>query len=92
MENNIILSQIPANQLLDMFRQVVREELAASAQVQPERNSDNDKPISTKQLCAHLNLTEPTVRRLRQKGKIPYIAAGSAVRFDLQKVKKALGK
>ncbi len=46
--------------------------------------------IDTKELCKRLGITEPTVIRWRQKGKIPYLQIGSAVRFDFRAVIKAL--
>jgi len=48
------------------------------------------KPVTTKQLCEYLNITEPTVLRWRAKGAIPFFRIGSAVRYDLPKVIAAL--
>jgi excisionase family DNA binding protein len=51
-----------------------------------------EKPITTKQLCAFLGVTEPTIIRYRRKGIIPYFNVGSAYRYDLAKVLAALEK
>jgi excisionase family DNA binding protein len=51
-----------------------------------------DKPITTRELCEYLGITEPTVIRWRKKGKIPFLQIGSAIRFDKQAVVKALEK
>ena len=50
------------------------------------------KPINTKELCAFLGITVPTVIRWRKKKKIPFFQIGSAVRFNLKDVLKSLGK
>jgi hypothetical protein len=44
------------------------------------------KPVTTKELCAFLGITEPTAIRWRKKKAIPYYTIGSAVRYDLPKV------
>jgi len=53
---------------------------------------NNDPPITTKKLCKHLGVTEPTILRWRKKGKIPFFLIGTAVRFNLQEVITALKK
>ncbi len=58
--------------------------------VQPETNLK--PPVSIKDLCKFLNVTEPTIFRYRKKGLIPYFTIGSAIRFDLDKVLAALEK
>ena len=53
-------------------------------------NNKNEKPVTTKELCSFLGITEPTVIRWRKKGKIPFIQIGSAIRFNLSAVVQAL--
>lgn len=48
------------------------------------------KLTGQKELCTFLNLSEPTIIRWRQKGKIPFMKIGSAIRYDLNKVIAAL--
>jgi excisionase family DNA binding protein len=48
------------------------------------------RPVSTKELCAYLGVSVPTVIRWRKKEVIPFFTIGSAVRFDVTKVVKAL--
>ena len=52
--------------------------------------SKNEQPITTKQLCKFLSITEPTVIRWRKKGKIPFMQIGSALRYDKEAVIKAI--
>jgi excisionase family DNA binding protein len=47
---------------------------------------ENEQPITTKQLCEFLGITEPTVIRWRKKGKIPFLQIGSSIRFNLSSV------
>jgi len=54
-----------------------------------EQTQDNNI-INGKELMARLMISEPTLIRWRKKGKIPYYAIGSAIRYDLQKVLNAL--
>ena len=51
-----------------------------------------EKPITTKELCDFLNISEPTIIRWRKKGKIPFLQVGSSVRFSKASVIKALEK
>ena len=89
--DNLIFSQIPLSDLLDQVKQAVREEMALNmASTTPEGN--NARPLTTRELCEYLRVTEPTIIRWRQKGKIPFYNIGSAVRFNLNDVLKALGK
>lgn len=59
---------------------------------QKEPQLSVDRPITTKELCAHLGVTEPTIIRWKKKGKIPYFRIGSAIRFNLKEVLKSLQK
>jgi len=90
MLDNIILSQIPVNDLMLLIKQAVREEIAAGQNEAPSLEAE--KPITTKELCEYLGITEPTVLRWRNKGKIPFFCIGSAVRFRKSEVIKALEK
>lgn len=51
-----------------------------------------EKPITTKELCDFLNISEPTIIRWRKKGKIPFLQVGSSLRFSKASVIKALEK
>ena len=48
------------------------------------------RPVDTKELCAFLGVTEPTIVRYRKKGVIPFMAIGSAYRYEIPKVVAAL--
>ncbi len=53
--------------------------------------SNNDEPpITTKELCTFLGITEPTVIRWRKKGKIPYLQVGSRILYQKCAVINAL--
>jgi excisionase family DNA binding protein len=90
MLEDIILSPIPLSDLLNQVKQAVREELNGSNPSVPVVN--NGRPLTTKQLCKYLEITEPTVLRWRKKGKIPYMTIGSSIRFNLKDVLKSLEK
>lgn len=86
--DNLILSPIPLSELLDQVRKAVREEMAANSP--PGTPAAPGKPVTTQQLCEFLGVTEPTILRWRKQKKIPFFTIGTAVRFDLDKVIKAL--
>ena len=51
-----------------------------------------EKPITTAELCSFLGITEPTVIRLRKRGKIPFLQIGGSIRYDKASVVQALEK
>ena len=81
---------IDLSEFLDEIRKMIKEELANCSN--PSITPIQSKPITTKELCKHLGVTEPTILRWRLKKKIPFYKIGSAIRFDLEKVIKALEK
>lgn len=48
--------------------------------------------LTTKELIARLQISEPSIIRYRKKGKIPFIRIGNSIRYDWEKVVKALEK
>lgn len=44
------------------------------------------------ELAQHLNCGKSTVYKLAKTGKIPYVALGTGVRFDIEEVLDALKK
>lgn len=83
---NITL-EFPIEQIIERFREVVKQELLT---LNVNSESANEPPINTKQLCEFLDITEPTAAKWRNKGKIPFFQIGSAIRYDRNKVVKAL--
>lgn len=81
---------IDLDEFLNEVRQVIKEELSIL------RNSLStdllEEPITQKQLSEFLGVSVQTLIRWRQKGKIPFIEVGSAIRYDKSKVIKALEK
>ena len=86
---NQVIMQNLVEQFKEEFRQMIREELAANIPIS-EPPKELIKPVSQKELCTFLGLTEPTVIRWRQKGKLPFMQIGSAIRYDLNAVLLAL--
>jgi excisionase family DNA binding protein len=87
--DSIILSQIPIDELVSRIKKAVIEEIELT---KVENQKIFSKPINTKQLCEYLGVTEPTIIKWREKGKIPFFTVGSSVRFNLEKVIEALSK
>lgn len=74
---------------VDDLRQIIRDELNSQTS-KKEINQPILPPITTKELCEYLGVTEPTIIRWRKKGKIPFMQIGSSVRFNLSAVVTAL--
>lgn len=85
--NDVIMDIL--DQITQVFRQMIREELAGSIQSET-RIVELKKPVNQKDLCAFLGLSEPTIIRWRKKGKIPFIQIGSTIRYDIEAVLAAL--
>jgi len=84
--DNITL-EFPIEQIIERFREVVKQELLS---LNGNLESVNEPPINTKQLCEFLDITEPTCIRWRKKGKIPFFTIGSAIRYDKKEVIESL--
>lgn len=80
--------QIVANpdELRALFLDVAKEVLASNspAPVKPV------EIIDRKTLISRLDISEPTAIRWQQKGKIPYLKIGSAIRYEWHSVVEAL--
>lgn len=80
--------QIVANpdEMRALFLDVAKEVLAGHTPA-PEKPVEI---IDRKTLIARLDISEPTAIRWQQKGKIPYLKIGSAIRYDWHSVVEAL--
>ncbi len=55
--------------------------------------AEQEKPITTKELCEYLGVSEPTIIRMKKKKLIPFFTVGgTSVRYNLTDVIKALEK
>ena len=73
------------------LRQLIRDELVNIPQ-HVHSPTASEKPLSTKELCMFLNISEPTVIKWRAKRKIPFLKIGSAYRYDKAAVIHALSE
>ena len=51
---------------------------------------DDDEILSENQLCERLNISRTTISRYRKENKIPYLKVGNNIRYEYNKVLKAL--
>lgn len=51
-----------------------------------------EQPVTTEELCKFLQISEPSLARLKARGKIPYLQLGGLIRYDKAAVVKALEK
>ena len=84
---SINVTNISPVELLEMIRSVIRSEIQSTS-------SGNDqsitKPLTGKELCDYLGISEPTLSRYRKKGKIPCFIIGDQFRYNVAEVLKAL--
>src|SRR5690606_2012597 len=88
---NLQLYLATERQLKSVVMECVKEALLGVTPTQAGRDTPAEI-IDTKTLLTRLDLSEPTVIRYRQKGVIPFLQVGSAIRYDYQKVLEALEK
>lgn len=86
--DNVILSQIPIDQLIEQIRSVVRQEMKGEAI--PGRVTR--EIITGDELCKRLGLSIGSLIRYRKKRRIPWLEVGSSIRYDFEKVCQALEK
>jgi len=89
--HKIILTEIALSELLEQMKELIREEIAKIPN-NSDLNTQKEGPITTKELCEYLRVTEPTIARWRKKGKIPSFEIGTAKRYILNEVLKSLSK
>jgi excisionase family DNA binding protein len=77
-------------QFKEEIRELIRAEIAATAPVSVQVQESPVVLTNQRGLCEFLSLSEPTIIRWRNKGKIPFLKVGSAIRYDLNAVAKAL--
>jgi excisionase family DNA binding protein len=56
---------------------------------QVQRNSE--EPITTKELCKRMSITEQTVNTWRKEKKIPFLRINGVIRYDWNKILEVLG-
>lgn len=72
-------------------RQIFRDELTNFFPTTLNNTSIPQPEIMTgEELCKKLDVTIQTLIRWRHKGKIPYLQLGSSIRYDFNKVIKAI--
>lgn len=89
---NLQLYLATESQLKSVVLECIKEALQSTS---PTSQTDNDAQpeiIDTKTLLSRLDLSEPTVIRYRQKGVIPFLQVGSAIRYNWPKVLEVLEK
>jgi excisionase family DNA binding protein len=88
---NVFLTSLTTPEVRELFRKELEFFFETNNQI-TANTVNTQPPITTKQLCQFLGITEPTVIRWRKKGKIPYIQIGSALRYDKEAVLLALSE
>lgn len=86
---NVFLTSLTTPEVRQLFRQELETYFENSNQ-NNSVTSNIEQPVTTKQLCEFLGITEPTIIRWRKKGKIPFLQIGSRILFQKSAVLKAL--
>src|SRR5690606_11936464 len=86
---NVFLTSLTTPEVKELFRSELIS-FFGDQKSSPVDAKQISKPITQKELCDYLSITEPTVIRWRNKGKIPFMKIGSAIRYDINAVTAAL--
>lgn len=84
--HNLVLSPIDPQKLIDGIADKVVTKLSFVTSPAKEKS----EILDTKELCNRLGMSEPTIVRWREKGKIPYLRIGTNIRYDWAKVLEAI--
>lgn len=87
-QNQLFLATF--TQLQSLVTESVQTALENAAPLLEPISKEPSEIIDSKTLMERLDISEPTVIRWRQKGKIPYLQIGTAIRYDYPKVLAAL--
>jgi len=85
MSDNIILISIPEQELRNLMRGVVKEELTAMQQSKKE-----EALLSSKELCKWLNISLSVLNTWKAQGKIPFKKLGKRIFYVKEDVIKAM--
>lgn len=71
---------------------IIAKAIADNMAMQPGSTTGKEETeiINTDVLCKRLDVSEPTIIRLRKAKKIPFFTVGTAVRYNYNEVIKAL--
>jgi excisionase family DNA binding protein len=87
MADQTILISLPINEFQSIIMDCVYNCLSSNKQ---ESLTVVDPPVSTRDICTFLDITEPTLIRWRNKGKIPCLRVGRRVLYQKSAVIAAL--
>ena len=85
--NTTITVNISLDELSELISGAISSEMQS---ITPGSNQPFSKPLNGKELCDYLGISEPTLIRYRNKGKIPYLIIGDQYRYNISAVTKAL--
>jgi len=86
---NVFLTSLTTPEVRQLFRQELETYFENRTKILPG-TIENEQPINTKELCNFLDITEPTLIRWRNKGKIPFLKIGSRILYQKGAVLAAL--
>jgi hypothetical protein len=86
---NIFFTSLTTPEVRQLFRQELESYFNAVHNTKNDLGH-NEQPVSTKELIAFLDITEPTLIRWRKKGIIPFLQIGSRILYQKSEVLAAL--
>ena len=85
---NIVLSSVPVDELMDLIRAAVRSEFNAN-QTSPD---DEEEIMTRRQAAAYLGVSLTTINGWVKNGKLPGYRIGCNIRFKKSEVENSLKK
>ena len=85
--DSVIMINLSPDELTELIAGILQNELQ---NISHGTNTVGSKPVTGKELCDYLHISEPTLIRYRNKGKIPCLVVGDQYRYNIEQVVKAL--
>lgn len=89
---NSVIVLVDKLELHNMITETIENSLRHLSNTKPTLETTTVPLLSTEELSKSLSVSDQTVNRWRQKGKIPFVKLGKSYRYDLQKVLCSLEK
>lgn len=83
--DNIILTPVPLEKLLQSFREIIRQEIAAE-----QSSQQQEKLLSTDEVCKLLSVSTVTIFSWVSKGKLKKYTIGGRNRFKYSEIMESL--
>lgn len=87
---NILLTSLTTPEVKQLFKESLESFFNENNIDTSSEKKIKTKPFTEPEAAEYLSVSPQTLKRWREKGKIPFIKIGASIRYDLDEVIKAL--